>query len=149
MLSIYSGFLKDGDYVRPKTCFYMMPPVLHDDEDYDEWTWHGEKINGLSLPFKNLSEHERTQAREQWNEDYDDGEFWKTDIEGNNIYRVILFKSGKVAHLERTSKTDCLSRVTVPRGWLTENNVEIVACQTPVDAQKLEQELREISGQSD
>ena len=149
VLSIYSGFLKDGDYVRPKTCFYMMPPVLQDDEDYHEWTWHGEKINGLALPFKNLPAHERTKAREQWNDEYDHGEDWKTEIEGHHIYKVTLFQSGKVAHLVRTSKTDCLSRVTVPRGWLTQNNVEIVACHTLADAQELEQQLRESSGQSD
>ena len=119
-----------------------MPPELDDDFDFDEYKWHGEKVDGYSIPFKHLPSPERTKAQDAWNENNDYGETCLTGIQGNNVYKVILYTMGSVARLERVSNTVCKESMPVPKGWLTTYNAEIVSCRTLDEAQLLEQSFR-------
>ena len=119
-----------------------MSPELDDDSDFDEYKWHGEKVDGYSIPFKRLPSPERTKAQDEWNQAYDYGETCLTGIRGNNVYKVILYTVGSVARLERVSNTGCKESMPVPKGWLTEDNAKIVSCSTLDEAQLLEQSFR-------
>ena len=99
-------------------------------------------MEGYSIPFKRLPSPERTKAQDAWNHNNDYGETCLTGIRGNNVYKVILYTVGSVARLERVSNTGCKESMPVPKGWLTEDNAEIVSCSTLDEAQLLEQSFR-------